>query len=133
MATSGPRRSVQTIPASTVNRVVEEILKHGHIARGYLGVGLQPVAFPENTLSSIGSDVKGGLLVVAVAQGTPAADSGIMIGDIIARSEGEPMSNMRSLQHVLDGENIGKSITLDVVRGGRLLKVSVAVREKPEN
>jgi S1-C subfamily serine protease len=40
---------------------------------------------------------------------------------------------MRSLQHILNGENIGKSISLDVVRGGRLLKVSVAVREKPEN
>ena len=133
MATSGPRRSVQTIPASTVDRVVEEILKHGRVARGYLGVGLQPVVFPEGTLTSIGSDVKGSLLVVAVAQGTPAADSGIMIGDIIVRAEGAPISNMRSLQHILNGENIGKSISLDVVRGGRLLKVSVAVREKPEN
>src|SRR5258708_17403100 len=54
MATSGPRRSAATIPASTVTRVVDQLLQRGRIARGDLGVGVQPVAFPEGAARSLG-------------------------------------------------------------------------------
>jgi S1-C subfamily serine protease len=133
MATSGARRSAVTIPASTINRVVDQLAKRGRIARGYLGVGMQPVAFPESARQALGSKADRGLLVVAVASGSPAEQAGILLGDIIVAVEGASIENMQSLQAALDSENIGKSITLDVVRGGHLVKVPVAVGEKPGN
>ena len=133
MATSGARRSAVTIPASTINRVVDQLAKRGRIARGYLGVGMQPVAFPESARQALGSKADRGLLVVAVASGSPAEQAGILLGDIIVTVEGASIENMQSLQAALDSENIGKSITLDVVRGGHLVKVPVAVGEKPGN
>ncbi len=131
MATSGPRRSAVTIPAATINRVVDQLLKRGRILHGYLGVGLQPVAFPEDARASLGIKTERGLLVNAVARGTSAQEAGIVIGDILVGVDGAPIEHLHSLQHALDGENVGKTITLDVVRGGQLLKVPVTVREKP--
>jgi S1-C subfamily serine protease len=130
MATSGPRRSAITIPGSTVNRVVEQLIQRGHIARGYLGVGMQPVAFPEGTRQSLELTNDRGLLVVAVAPGSPAEKSGVLLGDIIVAAEGSPISDMRSLQPFLDSENVGKTIAFDVVRGGQRVKLSIAVDEK---
>jgi S1-C subfamily serine protease len=132
MATSGPRRSAVTIPASTVNRVVDQLRHGGRVARGYLGVGMQPVAFPEGARNSLGISAETGLLVVAVAPGGPAEQAGILLGDIIVMVEGSLIQNIQSLQPALDGENIGKPIALDVVRGGQLAKISVIVGEKPK-
>jgi S1-C subfamily serine protease len=132
MATSGPRRSAVTIPVSTVNRVVDQLQHGGRIARGYLGVGMQPVAFPEGARNSLGINPETGLLVVAVAPGSPTEQAGILLGDIIVMVEGALIQNLQSLQPALDGENIGKPIALDIVRGGQLAKISVTVGEKPK-
>ena len=133
MATSGPRRSAVTIPASTVNRVVDQLLQRGRIAHGYLGVGMQPVAFPQGTRQSLGLAAERGLLVVAVAAGSPAEQAGILLGDIIVAAEGSSIQNVHSLQPFLDSENVGKTIALDVVRGGQIVKLSVTVGEKPRS
>ena len=130
MATSGPRRSAITIPASTVNRVVDQLVQGGRVARGYLGVGMQPVAFPVGARQSLGLANDRGLLVVAVAPGSPAEKSGMLLGDIIVAAEGSPISDMQSLQPFLDSENVGKTIVFDVVRGGQSVKLSIPVGEK---
>ena len=130
MATSGPRRSAVTIPASTINRVIDQLLKGGRIAKGYLGVGMQPVAFPAEARQALGIEGEGGLLVVAVASGGPAEKAGVLLGDIIVRVEGTTVRGMTSLQPFLDNENIGKPVALEVVRGGQVVKLSVIVGEK---
>jgi serine protease DegQ len=132
MATSGARRSAVLIPASTVSRVVDQLLQRGRIARGYLGIGMQPVAFPEAARRPQGLTADQGLLVVAVAPGSPAETSGIFLGDIVVAVEGSPIQDMHSLQPFLDSENVGKPISLDIVRGGQLVKISVTVGEKPK-
>ena len=130
MATSGPRRSAITIPASTVNRVVDQLIQRGRIARGYLGIGMQPVVFPEGFHQSLQLDSDRGLLVVAVAPDSPAEKGGMLLADIIFAAEGSPVANTESMQRFLDSENVGKSIALDVVRGGQRVKLSITVGEK---
>jgi S1-C subfamily serine protease len=133
VATSGPRRSVVTIPTSTVTRVVDQLLQRGHIARGYLGIGMQPVEFPSPTRQSLGIDSERGLLILKVAADSSAEKSGILLGDIIVTVDGSPVDSLRSLQPVLDSENVGKPVNLEIVRGGKLLKLSVMVGERPGN
>jgi S1-C subfamily serine protease len=130
MSTSGPRRSAVTIPASTVNRVVDQLIHRGRIAHGYLGVGMQPVAFPEATRQSLGMSNDRGLLVVAVAPDSPAEKGGMLLADIIIAAEGSPVADIQSLQPFLDSENVGKAIALEVVRGGQRVKLSITVGEK---
>ena len=131
MAISGRRRSAVVIPAATVNRVVDQLLQHGRALRGYIGVALHPVAFPEGSSQSLGITVERGLLVTSVAPDSAAAESQLKLGDVIVTIEGEPIRSARDLQWILDGESVGKSVALDVIRGGQLVKISVVVREKP--
>jgi S1-C subfamily serine protease len=132
MATSGPRRSAMTIPASTVSRVVDQLLLKGRVARGYLGVGVQPVAFPEGAAAGLGVSAKHGLLVVMVEPGGPAANAGVLVGDILVSVAGAELRGAHSLQAALDMEDIGKPVKVDMVRGGQPLQLDVTVGERPE-
>jgi len=131
IATSGPRRSVVTIPSSTVTRVVDQLLQRGRVTRGYLGVGLQPVAFPEAARKAIGVESERGLLVVTLAPAGSAEQAGVLLGDIIVSAKGQPLRSLRDLQPALDSENVGKPIELAIVRGGKLMKLNVTVGERP--
>jgi S1-C subfamily serine protease len=132
MATSGPRRSAATIPASTVNRVVDQLLQRGHIARGYFGVGIQPVAFPESAVRALGIEGDRGLLIVMVEPAGPAATAGVLLGDIVVRVDGSELRGPHGLQAALDSDRIGQSVAMDLVRGGKLIQLSVVVGERPE-
>ena len=74
--TSGPHRSVLTIPNTTVDRVVTQLLEKGHIARGYIGVGVQPVEIGEAMQRSAGVKQDAGLLLLMVSPGGPAEKAG---------------------------------------------------------
>ena len=81
MSTSGPRRRGLVIPAATIARVVDPLLEQGHIARGWLGVGLQPVAIPDSLQSATGQ-ARGAMVLQLVANG-PAQQAGVLPGDIL--------------------------------------------------
>lgn len=132
MATSGPRGSAIVIPASTVNRVVDQLLTRGRVARGYLGAGVQPVAFPEGATKALGFEVEHGLLVSLLEPKGPAANAGVLIGDILVRISGKELRSLRNLQSALDGGRIGEPVGMDLVRGGKLLHLEITIGEKPE-
>jgi S1-C subfamily serine protease len=130
IATSGPWRSAAVVPASTVSRIVDQLLKHGRAVRGYIGVGLQPVAFPEDAWQSLGISSGRGLLITAIAPGSAAEEAKLTLGDVIVAVDGKPIRSGGGLQWLLDAETVGKSITLGIIRGGQLLSIGVTVREK---
>jgi S1-C subfamily serine protease len=130
IATSGPWRSAAVIPSSTVSRIVDQLIKHGRAVRGYIGVGLQPVTFPEDAWQSLGITSGRGLLITAIAAGSAAEEAKLTLGDVIVTVDGNPIRSGTGLQWLLDAETVGKSITLGVIRGGQLLNIAVTVREK---
>src|ERR1700686_3355206 len=80
------RTSLLAIPAATIDRVTDELLRQGHIAHGYLGVGLQPIAVPEHlrTKLKLSSGSKGeaaALIVLSVEPEGPAGQAGVVVGD----------------------------------------------------
>ncbi len=99
MNTSRVAHGGTTIPASTLNRIVDQILAHGSITRPFLGIAVYPV--------------KDGMLVLSVKEGSPAAKAGVLVGDIvIAESE-------RALRDMIDRLEPGKESTLRITRGGQ--------------
>ena len=128
--TSGPRRTITTISNSTVGRVIEAVLKKGRVARGYLGVAVQPVAFPETAKNALGLERNRGLLVMTVSEGGPAERAGMMLGDIIVAVEGVAVTDASDLQSVLDPEKVGTAVRLKILRAGKLQDVSVTVGER---
>ena len=131
MATSGPRRSVLTIPAATLDRILDQLIQHGRVPQAWIGVGLQPVTFPPSALQALGIDHGFGLLVVTVAPGSPADQAGVLLGDVLVTLDGSSVRGVRSLQPVLENAKIGKSIPIQLVRGGHLVQTTVTVGERP--
>ena len=80
MSTFGPRGQVLVIPAATIDRIVPTLLKDGRVARGWLGVTLQAVAVPDALRETV--DQSSGLMVMSVVENGPAAQAGIVAGDI---------------------------------------------------
>jgi S1-C subfamily serine protease len=127
--TSGPRRSVMTIPSTTVNRVVDQLLAKGRIVRGFIGVALQPVRLPKPPSSG---DAGRGLLVVMTEPGGPAEKAGIMIGDIIIGVGDKPLTEAIDLQASLDPEEVGQTVNVRIQRGGQARDLSLIIGERPE-
>jgi len=76
MSTFGPRKRVLVIPAATLERVVPTLLREGHVARGWLGMALQPVAVPEALRSASGQSAA--LIAMSIAAEGPAARAGLL-------------------------------------------------------
>jgi len=117
------------LPAKTLRSTVETLLEHGHIQRGYLGVGLQPVRLPANLVEQLGQET--GLLILSVEQDSPAEAGGLLLGDVIVAIEDEPVRHMDDLYSQLSASRIGKATTVQIVRGGevmRSIQVTVGAR-----
>lgn len=121
MAVLGPRR-VLTIPATTIERVAAQLETSGRIARGYLGVGLQPVRLDDGL----------GAMVMNVDRAGPSAAAGIRQGDVIIAVNGEKLSGVRALSRGLGPQSVGSVVELTVHRGGEPMTFKVTVGERPE-
>jgi len=110
------------IPASTINRVVDEILTRGHVARGYLGVGLQPVELPDHHK---------GLIVLSLEREGPASKAGVLVGDILTRLGTKDTSDTEDVQAALEECPVGNPIQAMLLRGGVSTNVTITVGERP--
>ncbi|MDZ7957483.1 MAG: PDZ domain-containing protein [Aulosira sp. DedQUE10] len=132
MNTSGRRGTALTIPVATVNRVVDQLLAKGHIARGYLGVGMQPVRLPDNLKTSLNLTSATGVIVVNVEPTGPAENAGVLLGDVLVKVDGTTISDTGDVMALLNNsDRVGKTIPVQVVRGGVLLELAIAVGERP--
>jgi S1-C subfamily serine protease len=110
------------IPSSTVSRIAEQLLSSGRVARGYLGVGLQPVV--------LGGD-KRGLIILNVEPGGPADKAGLLVGDILTAAAGRALADTDDMQAALGTESVGQPLELALMRGGAPASVTVTVAERP--
>jgi S1-C subfamily serine protease len=129
MAVLGPRRRVLAIPTATIDRAVDQLLAKGHVFRGYLGAGLQPVrlARPAGDAPYGGGR---GILVVSLDPDGPTASAGLMVGDIVTAWNGTPVDRVREVMRLLGPDSVGQAVDLGVLRGGapRALKVVIGER-----
>jgi S1-C subfamily serine protease len=117
-----------TIPTATVRRVTETLLAHGRIRRGYLGVGAQPTKLPETIANQLGQET--GLLLVSVEPGSPAEQGNLFMGDTILTLDGQPVRHLDDLFALLNGERMGSSVPVRILRGGQTHELSVTIGER---
>lgn len=129
MSTFGPRGQVLVIPAATINRIVPTLLKDGRVARGWLGVALQAVAVPDALRETV--DQSSGLMVMSVVENGPAAQAGIVAGDIILSVDGTSTRRFRKIARHFGSENIGRQAELRVIRSGAVITVKTTIAERP--
>ncbi len=129
MAAAGPRGRVLVIPHATVARGVGPLLAGRPPGRGWLGVGLQPVALPESLREAAGQGA--GLMVVSLAGGGPAEQGGVLPGDILLTIAGRSVAHPQALRAALAPDLIGQAIEVRLMRGGAVRAVSPIVAARP--
>jgi S1-C subfamily serine protease len=128
MSTFGPRGQVIVIPTATIERIVPLLLKDGRIARGWLGVALQAVAVPDALREN--ADQSSGLMVMSVVQDGPAAQAGIVAGDIILSVDGTSTHRFRKIARYFGPDSIGRKADLRLIRSGTVITVQTTIAER---
>jgi S1-C subfamily serine protease len=129
MSTLGPPGVVLVIPVATLDRVVPQLLNDGQVARGWLGLGLQPVSIPEPLRAAAGETT--GMMVMSIAAGGPGAVAGVTAGDILLTIDGAAMRGMRRVMSQLDDTSVGRTVALRLIRAGEVLTASVLITARP--
>ena len=128
MSTFGPRGQVIVIPTATIERVAPQLAKNGRVARGWLGVALQAVAVPDALRES--ADQSSGLMVMSVVDNGPAAQAGILAGDIILSIDGTSAHRFRRLARYFGADSIGRKAELRLIRSGAVMTVQTTIAER---
>jgi S1-C subfamily serine protease len=124
MAVFGPRRRTLVIPMATIDRVAEVLTTKGRIARGYLGLGLEPVKLDGGGTGAMATSVD--------AKG-PGAAAGVRQGDIIVTWNGEPVRGVHQLVRALGPDSVGASVRLTLHRAGEPIEATLTIGERPES
>lgn len=97
----------------------------GTIRRGYLGLRSQPTALDAAARGEIGREQESGLLVVGVETGAAGAEAGVLVGDIVVGFNGSPVRAHEDLVDLLGPDVVGKTAPLELVRGGKVMRVPI--------
>ncbi len=117
-----------TVPVTTLQRVIETLLAHGRVRRGYLGVSTQPVRLSEALRQQLAQET--GLLLVAVEPDSPAEQGGLLLGDTIVALDDTPVRHHDDLLALLSADRVGTTASIRIVRGGQVEEVKVVVGER---
>ena len=114
---------------TTINRVIDQLIAHGEVVRGYLGVTLATVN--PVIAQRFGLDVEEGVLITNVLNGTPAHQAGIEPRDVAINFNGEILTSSNEFIHLIRTSPIGEELQITIVREGEHLTFSVvlAVRQ----
>jgi S1-C subfamily serine protease len=105
-----------TVPTATLRRVVDEILAHGGVRRGYLGVGVYPA--------------EQGALIASLEDGGPAATAGLLVGDILVSLAGTAIHGPVELRAFLIDRG-GQTVDAEIIRAGAKQTIPVTIGSKP--
>ncbi|MCU0497927.1 MAG: S1C family serine protease [Anaerolineae bacterium] len=116
------------VAVPTIERIVNTLLQHGRMRRGFLGIGAQPVRLQEAIANEIGQET--GLLLVQIESGGPAEQAGLYVGDIIVALDQQAVRHLDELLALLNGDRVGKTVKAHIVRGGKVEQIDITVGEK---
>jgi len=118
------------LPVATVDRISAQLLAHGRVLRGHLGIAAQTVALSGAMQAAASTTAAQALLVAGVGEDSPAARAGLLVGDIIVSAGGRAVTDIEVLRDLLAAEQIGTRLRLHLLRGGLALELGVDVTEQ---
>jgi S1-C subfamily serine protease len=117
------------IPAAIAWKAARQILDHGRVRRGYLGLAGQAVKLGDRQRGSSGPE--SALLVVGLTPDSPADRAGLLVGDLVTSLDESPIDSADRLLEALTGDRIGQKVTLGILRGGTPADIALTVGERP--
>ncbi|MPZ38225.1 MAG: trypsin-like serine protease [Rhizobiales bacterium] len=118
------------VASNTANHVLSEIIMHGRVRRAYIGVAAQTVPVPRRQAIEAGIENRLGAMLTSIDQNGPASQAGLLTRDLVVRLDGEPVTGIDDLIRLLDRNRIGKRVTVDVLRLGRIRSFEITPIER---
>lgn len=119
------------IASNTAAWVMGELIQHGRVRRGALGLVAQQAPVPRDLARSLGLSQASGVWVAGLDPAGPARSAGVEVGDLLAAADGRPLTGLDDLLRSLGPDSIGQPLSLEVVRGGRRLGLTATPQERP--
>jgi Do/DeqQ family serine protease len=117
------------IPSSMANNVMTQLIKHGKVSRGRMGITVQDLT-PE-LAGAFGIDRNDGAVIAQVEKGAPADKAGLQAGDVVTQVNGQKITGSANMRNVIGLMPVGSKVTMNVLRNGKAMTVQ-AVIEEPE-
>jgi serine protease Do len=118
------------IPIKLARRIMDSIIEHGRVIRGYLGVMPQTVS--REIAESFGLDEPEGVIITEVIEGTAADKAGLKRDDIILTYDGEKVESDSHLRRIVSATNPGEEVEIEIWREGKRKKLDVEIDERPD-
>ena len=115
------------VPSDLARKVMDDLLKHGYVVRGYLGVEAQDLT-PELAKEFKVHDTNG-VLVGGLAPHGPAEKAGLEVGDVITQFDGKDVRDARQLKLLVAEIKPGQVVSAEVIRGGSPTSLQVAITQ----
>lgn len=115
------------IPSNMAKTVMDQLIKHGKVSRGQLGITVQYIN--SDLAASLGLKQIQGVLVNSVQPGGPADRSGLKTGDIILELNGNPVNDVNTLRNSVAAAGAGSEVTLTILRNGNRQQIRVKLGE----
>ena len=117
------------IPTKLAQEVMEAIIAHGQVIRGWLGLEVQPLT--TELADSIGLQGQAGIIVAGIYRDSPALRAGLQPGDVILAIDGEPASDGRRAMNQVARKRPGEVVHIDILRAGEKHQLNAEVGQRP--
>jgi len=124
------RGTPMTLPAAAVDRILDELIERGHVRRPFVGVAAQAVALSASLVKQHELSDDAALLIVSVADGSPAESAGVFVGDVLLEANGKSLGRPTDLLDALASVAGGEPLRLKLLRGGAVKSVSVTPSDR---
>ncbi len=113
------------IPINTVKQIVNRLAAGGTYKRGYLGIALETISLPDEIRETVPLRQETAIMVYSVEAKSPARKAGLAFGDIMVGFNNEVVEDPRDLLRLLAGEVVGKEIKMKILRGEKLMELTI--------
>jgi Do/DeqQ family serine protease len=117
------------VPSNLARKVVDQLLAHGRVVRGWIGI-TRVTDLNEGNAAALGLRGEQGVVVMELIRGSPADVAGVLPGDVIVEVDGHDVENAGQLRNELARAEVGAELSLSIVRQGRKLSIRVPVEER---
>ena len=119
------------VASNTASFVAGEIARHGRVRRAYIGVGAATLAIPRRIALRLAIQQTTGARLLSVDQAGPAAQAGLLTGDLVIALDGKPITSVSDLVRALDAEKIDRTVSVDFLRRSEQLRLWIGPVERP--
>lgn len=118
------------IPIDLARDVMQQIIEHGEVIRGWLGVAIQNIT--EDLAQSFELESLDGVIISNIIRNGPADQAGLTRGDVITRINGDAVNNVRTALTLISQAKPGSTVKISGIRGGKIFEADAVVMQRPK-